>query len=251
MLTAKGLGVTLGGARILSDVGFSLSEHDILMVIGPNGSGKTTMVRAMMGMIPHEGEALLDGRPLSGLRAAERARAVGVLTQQNPAQFSYSARDLVSMGRYAHREGLLGGLTAADNEAIDEAMERTRTSHIAGRTITTLSGGELQRVCLARAFAQDPRILILDEPTNHLDIEHQIGLFDIIEGWAAQPGRAVLSIVHDLNLAYRYGTRAMLLNEGRVLASGETGEVLSRENLMEAYNVDLVAWMQSLLARWK
>jgi len=251
MLEVRNLGVTLGGSEILCGVEFSLREHDVMMVVGPNGSGKTTMVRAIMGTVPHEGEALLDGKPVPSFRAEERARRIGVLTQQNPAQFAYSVRDVVAVGRYAHRGGLLGSLTTQDREAIDSAMERTRVDSLANRDVTTLSGGELQRVCLARALAQDPQVLILDEPTNHLDIEHQIALFDIIEQWAAQPGRAVLSIVHDLNLAYRYGTCALLLREGRVLASGGVEEALSSENLKAAYNVDLVAWMRSLLERWK
>ncbi len=251
MLTARHLSVSIAGTPILSDVSFSLNEHDVLMVVGPNGSGKTTMVRAIMGTLPHQGDARFEGRAISSLSPAQRARLIGVLTQQNPAQFPYTARDLISVGRYAYAGGMLGGLSREDDLAIDEALELTRTAHLARRTVTTLSGGELQRVCLARALAQDPRVLILDEPTNHLDIEHQIALFDIIAGWAARPGRAVLSIVHDLNLAYTYGTEALLLHEGRAIAQGPTERVLSRDNLQKAYNVDLVAWMRSLLGRWK
>ncbi len=251
MLTVDSLGVMVGKATLLQDVSFTLSEGDVLMVVGPNGSGKTTMVRALMNALPHTGSASFMGKPMAGMPADELARCVGVLTQSNAMQFSYEAQDVVALGRYAHKQGFIGGLRSDDRAAIERAMALTRTDGLRGRSVTTLSGGELQRVCLARVLAQDPRVLVLDEPTNHLDIEHQINLFDIIATWAKEPGRAVLAIVHDLNLAYTYGTHALLLHEGRRVAFGPPGEVLTRELLQSVYHVDLVEWMRGLLSRWK
>ncbi len=251
MLNAQDLSVTLGGHPILGGVSFSLAAGDVLMIVGPNGSGKTTLVRAIMDSVPHGGSVNVCGTDIRRMSLAERALTVGVLTQNNTTQFAYTARDVVAVGRYAHKRGLLGSLTAEDNRVIMESLALTQTADLVDRTVTTLSGGELQRVCLARVFAQNPRILILDEPTNHLDIEHQLLMFDIIGKWVKVGQRAVISIVHDLNIAYAYGSRALLLYKGEVFAQGSPREVLSSNNLRNVYNVDLVAWMKSLLSNWQ
>ena len=118
------------------------------------------------------------------------------------------------------------------------------------QSVLTLSGGELQRVFLAQLFAQDPKLLILDEPTNHLDLQYQIVIFDIISEWVKEKGRAVISVVHDLNLVYSYGTRAILMENGRIYSRGNVKDVLTRDNLKSVYKVDVAQWMQSLLKNW-
>lgn len=251
MLNVKNLSVSISGQPILSDVSFRVSPQEILMVVGPNGSGKTTLVRALLRQLPKQGEVFWLDRPIETYGSAELAKGIGVLTQNNAFAFSYKVEEVIALGRYAHQQGLFTGLNEKDRAFIEQAMEATQVSHLRGRDVTSLSGGELQRVCLARVFAQDPRLLILDEPTNHLDIEHQLLIFDLIRTWAQQPGRSVLAIVHDLNLAYAYGSRAMLLNQGRRVAIGSLAEVLSRENLQAAYHIDLVDWMQSLSRYWE
>lgn len=138
-----------------------------------------------------------------------------------------------------------------DKMKIEESMRLTGIYNIKNQSVLTLSGGELQRTFLAQLFAQDPNILILDEPTNNLDLQYQIAIFDIIKEWVKGKNRAVLAAVHDLNTAYSYGNKALLMNEGRIYVTGLVNEVLDRENLKDVYKVDVVDWMQNLLKHWE
>lgn len=250
MLKVRDLSVTIGNKKIVDRVSFKLDEHDIFMIMGPNGAGKTTLFKAVMGILPHDGEVLLEGKRADLLKPRELARRIGVLSQKHQPQFSHSLYEVVSLGRYAYQNGLFGGLNGADKDKIEEALETTGIESLRNQSILTLSGGELQRVYLAQLFAQDPNILLLDEPTNHLDLQYQIAIFDIIRNWVKQSGRAALAVVHDLNIVYSYGTRALLMNDGKVHAEGSVEEVLSRENLKDVYKVDVAQWMQNLLRHW-
>lgn len=250
MLEIKDLSVTILNKKIVREVSFKIEEHDLLMVMGPNGAGKTTLVKAIMQLLPHKGEVLLDGRKIGRFSPRELAQRVGVLTQKHQPQFSHTVYDVVSLGRYAYQKGLFGGLTGEDEDKIEEALSLTGMEDFRDRSVLTLSGGELQRTFLAQLFAQDPQILILDEPTNHLDLKYQIAIFDIIKHWVNQKNRAVIAVVHDLNVVYSYGTRALLMEDGRVYVQGAVDEVLSRENLKAVYKVDVAEWMQNLLQHW-
>ncbi|HBR03747.1 MAG TPA: ABC transporter ATP-binding protein [Ruminiclostridium sp.] len=250
MLELRDLTVTAGNKVICDRVSFTLKEHDIFMVIGPNGAGKTTLIKAVMGVVPHTGKALLEGRELTLFSPRQLARQIGVLTQTHQPQFSHKVYEVVALGRYAYRSSILSGLTREDRDKIEEAVALTGIEHLRDRSVQTLSGGELQRVFLAQLFAQNPRLLILDEPTNNLDLQYQIAIFDIVRDWTKQKGRAALAVVHDLNLVYSYGTRAILMEEGRVYARGPVDEVLSSENLKAVYKVDVAQWMQNLLKHW-
>ncbi len=250
MLEIKKLSVTILNKKIVKEVSFSLEEHDLFMVMGPNGAGKTTLIKAIMQILTHEGEVFLEGREIGKFSPRELAQRVGVLTQKHQPQFSHTVYDVVSLGRYAYQSGLFGGLTNEDEDKIEEALFLTGMEDFRNRSVLTLSGGELQRVFLAQIFAQDPKILILDEPTNHLDLQYQIAIFDIIKNWVKQKGRAVIAVVHDLNIVYSYGTKALLMEDGRVYVQGTVEEVLSRENLRAVYKVDVAEWMQNLLRHW-
>lgn len=251
MLEANNISVNLGGKTIVSDVSFSIEAREKLMLIGPNGAGKTTLIRAVMRSIPHGGHAVLFGRDIAHYKPLELARHIGVLTQHHYPQFSYSVREVVSLGRYPYRTGMFSGLTKKDEESISRAMKLTGIEHLADTTIMTLSGGELQRVFLAQLFAQDPSVLILDEPTNNLDLSYQIAIFDIIDEWVENYGKAVIAVIHDLNMVYKYATKALLMNNGQCHAYGTANEVLSPGNLNSVYNVDIASWMKGLLKHWE
>lgn len=251
MLEVEKLGLCINGKHILHDVSFDIGDHEILMVIGPNGAGKTSLIRAMMQFEKHSGTAYLDGADMSGISPKEMAKQVGVLIQHHSQQFDYTAEEVVKLGRYAYSGGIF---SKKDNEAekeIDEAMQFTGTAELKKRSIMNLSGGELQRVFLAAAFAQTPRLLILDEPTNHLDLKYQIELFEMLRKWVKEKNRTVIAVVHDLNIAYTYGTKALLMNNGQVHSFGNVEEVLSRDNLKKVYEVDVCQWMQNLLKHWE
>ena len=251
LLEGKSIEVTLGSRLILENVDITLKENDLMMIVGPNGSGKTTLVRALLGQIRHKGQVSFLAQERQNYERSELARIVGVLTQSNIAEYAYQAEEVVALGRYAHRQGFFSDLNKTDRQAIDLAMQQTRTEHLKKRSITSLSGGEMQRINLAKVLAQEPQILILDEPTNHLDIEHQLEIFSIIKEWSKQPDHAVLAIVHDLNLVFAFASSSLLLHEGRVFATGKPDDVLSSHNLQGVYNVDLVSWMRNLLAHWQ
>ena len=251
MLKVEGLSVTIDNKKIVDDVSFELKEHDISMVVGPNGAGKTTLFKGIMGVVPHDGKVLINNSNINKYKTRELAKKIGVLTQKHQPQFAHSVYDVVSLGRYSHQKDLLGRLDIHDREKIEQSLKLTGLCDIKNRSILTLSGGELQRTFLAQIFAQDPQILILDEPTTHLDLQYQIAIFDIIKEWAMGEGRAVLAVVHDLNTAYSYGNKAILMNEGRAHTQGLVAEVLARDNLKEVYRVDVAQWMKGLLANWE
>jgi iron complex transport system ATP-binding protein len=251
MLEVNNLTVSVRDKNIVKGVSFSIKEHDLLMVIGPNGAGKTTLIRGIMGILPHRGTVTLEGRDIKSFSSRQLAQKIGVLAQKHQLQFPHTVYQLVGLGRYAHRKsGIFNRLQAVDHEKIQEAIFFTGLEDLKMRSVLTLSGGELQRAFLAQVLAQDPQILILDEPANYLDIQYQIAIFNIIREWVSKKKRAVFAVVHDLNLAYTYGTRALLMSEGRIYAQGAVKDVLSRDNLKDVYKVDVAKWMQKLLKNW-
>ena len=155
------------------------------------------------------------------------------------------------MGRYARRSGFLHRSDADETQKLDEAFSATGMAGLRNRNMLTLSGGEQQRAFLAQVFAQDPELLVLDEPANHLDLKYQQQLFDLIGEWLKVPGRAVLSVVHDLSLARKYGTHAVLLDRGKAVAQGAVKEVLTRDALRQVYGIDVYAWMHEMLSQWE
>ncbi|HHW22732.1 MAG TPA: ABC transporter ATP-binding protein [Clostridiaceae bacterium] len=251
LLEIKGISVRIKDRIIVDDISFEVGEHDVCMVMGPNGAGKTTLFKAIMGVVPHKGKVLLDGVDIGTLKPRDLAKRIGVLSQKHQPQFAHTVYDVVSLGRYAYQSGIFGRLTEKDKEKIEEALVLTGIEDIRDQSVLTLSGGELQRTFLAQLFAQDPQILILDEPASHLDLQYQIAVFDLLAKWVREKRRAVIASVHDLNTVYSYGTKAVLINRGRIHAEGSVEKVLERENLKSVYNVDVAEWMKNLLKHWE
>lgn len=249
-LTVKDLSVRYGDYTVLDKVSFSLRAGQWLMVIGPNGAGKSTLLNAVSRGCRFAGDISLDGTPLQSYKAKALAKKLGVLAQNHAVSYAFSVEEVVSLGRYAHRESPLGGRSEEDAAAVKEALAVTGLTALKSNSVLTLSGGELQRTFLAQLFAQGPEILLLDEPTNHLDLIYQKQVFALVGEWLKTPGRAVLSVVHDLSLARKYGTDALLLNRGRVLGSGALGTVMTPEALQQAYGMDVYEYMRGLLTQW-
>lgn len=215
-------------------VSIEVSPGTLHAVLGPNGSGKSTLMRALLGTVPlASGHVVLGGRPLGGWDRRGLARAVGAVAQREDIAFPLVVRELVAMGRYPH----LGPLRAegpADRRAIDEALERCDAMPLADREVGTLSGGEFQRVRVARALAQEPEALVLDEPTASLDIRHEMEILGLLRRFADR-GMSVLLITHHLDLAARFADRLLLLDAGRTAAEGSPSEVLRAEVLEAVY----------------
>lgn len=231
------------GAAADALVGVSLAAHagQVLAVLGPNGSGKTTLVRVALGLLsPAAGSAAILGRPAAAWTPRELARAVGVVTQREDNLFPQRVRETVGLGRYAHLS-VWGAERTEDRAAVQRALGRCDVLDLADRWIWTLSGGEYQRVRLARALAQEPRLLVLDEPTASLDIRHEMELFELIRALADQDGLAVVLITHHVNLAARFADRVLVLAAGRLAGDGAPADVLTRETVEHVF-----AWPVSI-----
>ena len=251
MLKAERVTVCCDGQVIVDDLSFALEAGQWLMLVGPNGAGKSTLIRAIAQGVPYTGSITLDGRDIRAYKPAQLAQRIGVLSQQHSVGYAYSVEEVVSLGRYAHTAGFLSGGDAEGKARVEEALEMTGLAHLRRASVLTLSGGELQRTFLAQVFAQNPQILMLDEPANHLDLVYQKHIFSLIGEWLKTPGRAVMSVVHDLSLARRYGTQAVLMDHGQSVAQGTIPETLTGENLQAVYGMDVFGWMREMYAQWQ
>lgn len=240
-LQANKLHARYNGHDVLHGVDLSLRPGEILGVIGPNGAGKTTLLRAMAGLLaPSGGAVLVEGRQISALDDRTRARALGLVPQLETQAWPVSVEYLVSLGRAAHRGWFLP-LSMADKQIVNDVLARTGLTKFRTRPVTTLSGGERQRALIARALAQQPRVLLLDEPTAHLDLRYQAAILNVVRDLLhAQPELAVVLSLHDLNLAAIFADRLALLAEGQLVKSGSPSEVLDAALLSEVYGLDII-----------
>ena len=250
MLKAENVTVRYGEHTVVDDLSFHLQEGQWLMLAGPNGAGKSTLIHAVSQGTPYTGKIALTGKDIRRYKPAQLARKIGVLAQKNNVGYSYTVEEVVGLGRYAHSRGFLAGKDDDGEARVEHALALTGLTELRGASVLTLSGGELQRTFLAQVFAQDPEILILDEPANHLDLVYQKHIFSLIQQWLQTPGRAVLSVVHDLSLAKKYGTHAVLMNKGRCIAQGRLNDVFTPENLRNVDDMDVYSWRHEMLAQW-
>ncbi|WP_135829271.1 heme ABC transporter ATP-binding protein [Halorussus halobius] len=240
MIRIDDVAVELGGTRILDDVDAHVERGRFVGLVGPNGAGKTTLLRTVTGALdPDRGEVRLDDDPVQGLTSKQASRRVAVVPQDTHLSFDFPVEEVVAMGRHPHRSRLSGS-DERDRERVAAAMERTEVDHLADRPITAVSGGERQRVLLARALAQDAPVLLLDEPTASLDINHQVRTLELVRRLVDDDGKTVVAAIHDLNLAAHYCDDLLLLADGEVRASGDPASVLSENHLEAAFDTRAV-----------
>jgi len=233
-LEVRDLSVELGGRPIVTDVRLDVPVGEWICVIGPNGAGKTTFVHAVSGLLPHRGSVRLLGRPVEDLGRRERARKVAVVPQLPVIPEGVTVEQYVLLGRTPHL-GLLGAEGPRDFEAVASALERLDLGWAAPRRLETLSGGELRRVVLARALAQEAPLLLLDEPTTGLDLGQQLRVLELVDELRRADGLTVVATMHDLTLAGRFAQRFALLSGGRLVAEGARTEVLTPHIIAEHY----------------
>lgn len=251
MLSGNHITVRYGEHTVVNDLSFELREGQWLMLVGPNGAGKSTLIEAISQGVPYTGVIELEGKNIHSCKPARLARKIGVLSQKNSVGYGYTVEEVVRLGRYAHTSGFLSARDDDSKNQVEHALELTGLTQLRRASVLTLSGGELQRTFLAQVFAQNPRILILDEPANHLDLVYQKHIFSLISQWVKTPGRAVMSVVHDLSLARRYGTHALLMDGGKCTAQGKIDDVLTPDHLRQVYDMDVYAWMREMLQQWQ
>ena len=221
---------------ILNKISFKVEDAEILGILGPNGSGKTTLLNVINGILKKDGgEILIKGKKIEKYSRKELARIMGVVPQDMVPAFDFSVFEIVSMGRYPHL-GIMEPLSTKDEKIIFDALKKTGTFDLKNKSITEISGGERQRVFIARAIAQDPEMILLDEPTSNLDIRYQIEILEIIEQMRSR-GKTILMSMHDVNLAIRYCTKIALIHNGEILAFGEPEEVINENSIEIAYGI--------------
>jgi len=227
--------VALGGTRVLDAASASVEPGRFVGLVGPNGAGKTTLLRTINGRLePDAGSVSVAGRRIAELSSRAIARLVATVPQRTELAFPFPVRAIVEMGRFPHRSRL--GLDDPGADLIEWAMERTQVAHLADRPVTETSGGERQRVLLARALAQDAPVLLLDEPTASLDVNHQVRTLGLVRELVETEARSAVAAIHDLDLAARFCDELVLLAGGRVRASGPPEEVLDEESVEDAFD---------------
>ncbi|MFA9428067.1 heme ABC transporter ATP-binding protein [Natronorubrum sp. A-ect3] len=234
-ITVEDCSISFGELSVLEDVSVTIEPGEFVGFVGPNGAGKTTLLRAISGALePDSGTVSIDGVDIHGVSSKRSSQLVSVVPQDTTLSFSFPVRDVVEMGRHPHRSRF-SSPTQADHEAVEQALERTRTTDLAERPIDAISGGQRQRVVLARAIAQETPAMLLDEPTASLDINHQLETLELVRE-LVDDGRTVCAAIHDLDLAARYCDRLVMLADGGVYRSGPPTDVLTGESLADVFD---------------
>ncbi|WP_400245158.1 heme ABC transporter ATP-binding protein [Niallia sp. JL1B1071] len=240
MLNVQNLFFQYETKQILQDISFTVNKGEMVGILGPNGSGKTTLMKIISGILtPQEGQVEIKGKPIEQYKTKELAKVVAVLSQHVNESFSYTVREIVSLGRYAHQSGLFQSWSSQDEDVVTKVMKQTGVFPFQEKSIHELSGGEKQRVYLAQALAQEPEILLLDEPTNHLDLSYQKELLDNLREWSRERDLTIVCIFHDLNLAGLYCDRLLLLHDGEVEVDATPSNVLQEERVKRIYQTDV------------
>lgn len=233
-ITVENVSIAIGKKQIVKDVSVHVKEGQIVGLFGPNGSGKSTLLKSIYRVLkPSAGQIYLDDVEYSKIPYSDSAKNLAVVTQFTTLNFDFSVEEMVLMGRSPHKKAFDRD-TPEDFEIVKRCLKKVNMETFAERKFSTLSGGEKQRILLARALAQETDMLILDEPTNHLDIKYQLQTMDIIKGL----GKGVLMALHDLNLAFNYCDFIFLMKDGSVVASGTPTEVITEECIREVYEVE-------------
>ena len=236
---------------VLKDISFSVLKRESLCVLGPNGCGKTTLLKTLAGLIGYSGEIFLDGQNLKNIKRKDIAKKIAVLSQVSSIYFSYSVYDTVMMGRYVHREGSsFLSVSKKDREYVEKCLRAVDIWNLREKKIDELSGGQLQRVYLARTLAQEPELILLDEPTNHLDLKAQTELILFLKEICKKEAKAVIGVFHDINLALQFADKLIFLKDGTIQASGKKEEVLTGEILQSVYGMDVAEWMKDSFNLW-
>jgi iron complex transport system ATP-binding protein len=240
MLDVEAISVSYGASKVLRDITFSVDKGECIGIIGPNGSGKSTLLKALSKILkPSSGKVVICGRDLERYTVKELARHMAVVPQETGIEFDFTCLEIVLMGRNPHM-GRFEVEGKKDMDIAREAMVLTNTWHLRDRPFSRISGGERQRVIIARALAQEPSVLLMDEPVSHLDINYQIEILELVERLKEERRIVVIIVFHDLNLAARYCDRLILLSDSSILAAGKPEDVLTQEHIHDAFHANVV-----------
>lgn len=250
MLEIKNLHTGYDKKEIIKNINFNVKRGENLCIVGPNGCGKSTLLKSIANIIEYKGNIKIDGKEVSELSRLELAKKIGLMSQITQLYFPYTVYDTVSLGRYAYSKGAFARLSSQDVEIIVDSMKKVGIYELKDKMITELSGGQLQRVFLARVFAQNPDVILLDEPTNHLDFKHQIELLENLKDWVKDNNKIVVGVLHDLNLVQYFADRVLILKDGKEADYGLPEDVFNGSTLNEVYGIDIKDFMKNILQKW-
>lgn len=256
MIVVKDLYAGYGSGDVIKGISFTARRGESLCILGPNGSGKSTLLKTIARIIDYRGSISLESgdtltyRDITSFPRKELAQKIALLGQSTQVFFPYTVYETVSLGRYPYATGILKNLSGQDRAIIEDVMRKLDIWDISSRMIDELSGGQLQRVLLAKTLAQTPEIILLDEPTNHLDLKNQIDLMRYLKLWAKENNKTLIGVFHDLNLVQHFGDTALLLRNGTLAEWGNAGDVLKGETLKAVYGMDIGAFMRESLGKW-
>jgi iron complex transport system ATP-binding protein len=228
-----------------------VNASEFLCVVGPNGCGKSTLLKAIIRLIDYRGSITLDGREIASLTRKELAKKIALLAQTTSGDmvnFPFTVAETVAMGSYSSEA--LSEISRDNRLFITEILQQLKLTSVKDTLIHELSGGQLQRVFLARTLAQNPDVILLDEPTNHLDLKHQLDLLHYLTGWVKENGKAAIGVFHDLNLVRYFGDRVALMSDGKLVSCGKPDDALNKESLRSVYGVDVQGFMRESLEKW-
>ena len=252
VLELKNVAAGYDGVDVIKNISLRVKPNENLSIIGPNGCGKTTLLKAIVNLLPFKGEIKINERLVHTMKPKEISLEIAMLSQTSATYFSYSVYDTVMMGRYLHMQDRFFRLPSKkDHDYVLQCLETVDLLNEKDREISTLSGGQLQRVFLARVLAQNPKIILLDEPTNHLDLKYQVELIEYLRKWSKQGERAVIGVLHDLNLALQLSDQILVMKDGEAKAYGKPGTILTGKLLEETYEIDVVGYMRDSLRTWE
>lgn len=250
MLEVNNLYCGYGDKDVIKNISFTVKNGENLCIVGPNGCGKSTLLKSIANIIAYKGNIKIDDKEVCHLSRIELARKVGLMSQMSQLYFPYTVYDTVSLGRYAYSKGAFSKLSKEDKKIIKDSMNKVDIYNLKDKLITELSGGQLQRVFLARVFAQDPDIILLDEPTNHLDFKNQIDLLDNLNDWVKKNNKIVIGVLHDLNHVQYFADKVIMIQDGEKIAYGSPEVVLKKESINDIYGMDIKNFMVNILQKW-
>ena len=247
MIEVNKLSFSYGNKKILNNISFKIFENDRLCIIGPNGSGKTTLLKSLCNILDFQGSIFIENKNIKDI---EVYKTVAFMSQISEIYFDYSVFDTVILGRYSSfKDKIFSIPDKKDKEIVLECLEKVKIIHLKEKSINELSGGELQKVFLARVFAQNPKVILMDEPANHLDLNSQIELIYNLKEWASKDLRCIIAVMHDINNVFNFANKILLLDKGENLYFGDY-ENFNLELLNKIYNVNVAEYMRNSLTKW-
>lgn len=247
MIEVNKLSFSYGNKKILNNISFKIFENDRLCIIGPNGSGKTTLLKSLCNILDFQGSIFIENKSIKDI---EVYKTVAFMSQISEIYFDYSVFDTVILGRYSSfKDKIFSIPDKKDKEIVLECLEKLKIIHLKDKSINELSGGELQKVFLARVFAQNPKVILMDEPANHLDLNSQIELIYNLKEWASKDLRCIIAVMHDINNVFNFANKILLLDKGENLYFGDY-ENFNLELLNKIYNVNVAEYMRNSLTKW-